>query len=289
MKRFVIIGLMFWMGLSAPVLCLGKYEALRESLENFASTHPGNISITFVDLTNSRKVAIAEDRVFNPASVIKVPVMVEVYSQIHRNRLSLDDRIVLRKQDKISGSGVLQYHRVGNSYTVRHLVELMITLSDNTATKILIERVGKQNINRSMQKLGLTQTVIGNSNLLEAEGLNFSTPGDMASLLTKIYRGQVISEEASREMLAVLGRQHVKWGIPRYLPSQTRVANKTGTLSYVKNDSGIVFFEDRPYVISVFTSKLENRPFGKTWVAEISRIIYDWRAGEVESEYSYVP
>ena len=288
MKSLGFLFGIIWIGLGISVFASEKYESLRQTLENFAYTHPGNISISFEDLTNNHKVAIAEDRLFNPASVIKVPVMVEVYRQVVQRKLSLDDRIVMRRSDKISGSGTLQYQRAGNSYTVRQLVEQMITISDNTATYMLIERVGKENINRTMRELGLKNTMIGSSDLLKAEVLNFSTPGDMTTLLTKIYRGQVINRWASEEMLAVMGRQHVKWGIPKYLPSQVRVANKTGTLAYVKNDAGIVFLDNRPYVISVFTSKAPARPFGTTWVAQISRIVYDWRMGEAESEYGYV-
>jgi beta-lactamase class A len=288
MKSLAFLFGVCWIGLALTVSGAEKYESLRQSLENFAYTHPGNISISFTDLTNNRKVAIAEDRLFNPASVIKVPVMVEVYNQVYQHKLSLDDHLVLRKSDKIAGSGSLQFQKTGNAYSIRTLVELMITLSDNTATHMLIERVGKENINRTMREIGLKNTLIGNSDLLKAEGLNFSTPGDMTLLLTKIYHGHVVSRLASDDMLAVMGRQHVKWGIPKYLPSQVRVANKTGTLAYVKNDTGIVFVDDRPYVISVFTSKAPTRPFGTTWVAQISRIVYDWRMGDSESEYGYV-
>ncbi|NBV41194.1 serine hydrolase, partial [bacterium] len=216
------------------------YESLKQSLEEFAYTHPGNISVSFTDLTNNRKISIAEDRLFNPASVIKVPVMVEVFNQAQRGRLSLGDELVLRASDKISGSGMLQYQPVGGRYTIRTLLELMITHSDNTATRMLIEHVGKESINKTMREIGLRNTVIGNSDLLKAEGLNFSTPGDMNTLLTKIYRGQVISRAASDEMLEIMARQHVKWGIPKYLPNQLKIANKTGTLAYVKNDAGIV-------------------------------------------------
>ena len=89
-------------------------------------------------------------------------------------------------------------------------------MSDNTATKMLIDHVGKHRINRTMKSLGLKNTIIGNSDLLKAEGLNFSTPGDMAALLTRIYHGRVVSRSASRQMLEIMGRQHVRWGIPSF-------------------------------------------------------------------------
>lgn len=73
-----------------------------------------------------------------------------------------------------------------------------------------------------------------------------------------------------------MARQHHKWGIPKYLPVGLRIANKTGTLNYVKNDSGIVFFEGRPYVLSVFTTKKDPSAFGRMWVPQVSRIVYEW-------------
>ncbi len=285
---YLVIGCMVSISLTTAPIGAERYESLKQALEDFAYTHPGNISVSFTDLTNNRKIAIAEDRLFNPASVIKVPVMVEVYNQIAHRKLALSDQLVMKQSDKISGSGYLQYQKTGNAYTIRTLVELMITNSDNTATRMLIERVGKVNVNRTMRELGLRNTIIGSSDLLSAEGLNYSTPGDMNILLTKIYHGQVVNRAASDEMLDIMARQHNKWGIPKYLPTQLRIANKTGTLAYVKNDAGIVFLGNRPYVISVFTSKAPNRSFGVTWVAQISRIVYDWRLGEPETDLSYV-
>ncbi|NDC83600.1 serine hydrolase [bacterium] len=287
MKSWFFFVLFLLVFRATPILSINDYESLHQIIENFAFTHPGNISVSFTDLTNDRTVSVAPDRLFNPASVIKVAVMVEVYRQVALKRLSLDDKIVMHQRDKVGGSGTLQFQRSGGSYSVRYLVEQMITISDNTATYLLINRVGKANINRTMRRLGLRSTMIGEANLLKAEGINFSTAGDMGLLFTRIYHKDVISKEASDEMLAILGRQHVKWGIPKYLPVAVRVANKTGTLAYVKNDAGIVFLEGRPYVLSVFTSKAESRPFATTWVAQISRLVFDWRTGEGKG-YGYV-
>lgn len=288
MKGWLLLFFSGFFSLFGVVFGQAQYDLLHSSLQTFVQTRPGVISVSFVDLRNNQRVSIAEDRLFNPASVIKVPVMVEVFKQVSHLRFSLDDRLTLKASDKVGGAGSLQYHRVGGAYTIRYLVEEMVTHSDNTATKMLIEYVGKENINRTMRSLGLVNTKIGNSNLLKAEGLNFSTAGDMALLFSKIFYGQVVSPEVSKEMTAVMLRQKVKWGIPKYLPSDVRVANKTGTLAYVKNDTGIVFFENNPYVISVFTSKLEDKPFSTMWVAEISRIVYDWKVGKSNFVSSYV-
>ncbi len=277
MRLFFTLVVALFLGLPcSTIFGIDRFGALRGAIEDFVFTHPGYISVSFVDLRTDRKVAVAEDRLYNPASVIKIPVMVEVYRQISVGKMTLDDQLVLRQADKLSGSGALQYHQVGNRYSVRQLLELMITQSDNTATRMLIESVGKENINATMRQMGLKNTVIRTSNLLRAEGLNFSTAGDMTILMAKIFKGTAINPEVSKEMLATLGRQQIKWGIPRFLPSYVKVANKTGTLAHIKNDTGIVLLETRPYVVSVFTSKAADRPFDTLWVAQLSRLIFDW-------------
>ncbi len=269
-----IVGGLF---LSAAVTSAKEtYVSLQQSLENFAETHNGVIGVSFTDLTTNHHIGVQDDVKFNPASVIKVPVMVEVFRQVLDGRLSLQDKLPMTRSDVMGGSGFLFRQKVGTSYTIRYLTEIMITHSDNTATKMLIEHLGAENINKTMRELGLKDTVIGTSNLLRAEGLNYSSPRDMNMLLTQIYRGTILNAERCQEMVDIMARQHNKWGIPKYLPVSLRIANKTGTLNYVKNDSGIVFFEERPYVLTVFTTKKEASAFGRTWVSQVSRIVYEW-------------
>ena len=252
------------------------YVSLQASLENFAQSHNGVISVSFTDLTTNKHIGVQDDIKFNPASVIKVPVMVEVFRQVLDGRISLQDKLRMRRTDVIGGSGFLYTQKVGRTYTIRYLTEIMITHSDNTATKMLIDHLGARNINKTMRELGLKDTVIGSSNLLRAEGLNYSSPRDMNMLLAQIYHGNILSRDRCQEMMSIMTRQHHKWGIPKYLPGSLRIANKTGTLNYVKNDSGIVFFEGRPYVLSVFTTKKDPNAFGLMWVPQVSRIVYEW-------------
>jgi beta-lactamase class A len=252
------------------------YVSLQQSLENFAQSHNGVIGVSFTDLTTNHHIGVQDDIRINPASVIKVPVMVEVFRQVLDGRISLQDKLEMKRSDVMGGSGFLFRQKVGSSYTIRYLTEIMITHSDNTATKLLIDHLGAARINKTMRDLGLKDTVIGTSNLLRAEGLNYSSPRDMNMLLTQIYRGSILDADRCHEMVDIMSRQHHKWGIPKYLPGTLRIANKTGTLNYVKNDSGIVFFEGRPYVLSVFTTKKEAKAFGKTWIPQVSRIVYDW-------------
>lgn len=274
-RRAVTVGLfvLMWAGLTYSD---NDYAALQRSLESFANNHNGVIAVSFTDLTTNHHIGIQDDTKFNPASVIKVPVMVEVFRQVLDGRLSLQDKLRMTREDVIGGSGILFREQLGKSYTIRYLTEIMITHSDNTATKMLIDHLGAHNINRTMRELGLKDTVIGTSNLLRAEGLNYSSARDMNLLLTHIYRGNILTRGQCQEMVDIMARQHHKWGIPKYLPGGLRIANKTGTLNYVRNDAGIVFFEGRPYVLSVFTTKKDPKNFVATWVPQVSRIVYEW-------------
>jgi beta-lactamase class A len=275
-RLLVCVFVLLWGGAFTEVLAKETYISLQESLENFAHTHNGVISVSFTDLTTNHHIGIQDDVKFNPASVIKVPVMVEVFRQVMDGRISLNDKLTMKRSDVMGGSGFLFLQKLGTAYSIRYLTEIMITHSDNTATKMLIEHLGADNINKTMRELGLKDTVIGTSNLLRAEGLNYSSSRDMNMLLTQIYRGNILSPDRCHEMVEIMARQHHKWGIPKYLPPNLRIANKTGTLNYVKNDSGIVFFEGRPYVLSVFTTKKDPKSFGKMWVPQVSRIVYEW-------------
>lgn len=269
---WILLGCCVWGGLSEA----SPTESLKTLLEEFVFTHPAQMSISYTDLTTLDHIGIAENRLYNPASVIKLPVMVAVYEQLYLGKLTLDDRLVLTNDMRVGGAGVIQFQPTGAQFSIRHLVNLMITQSDNTATKLLMERVGVSNINRLMKERGLRHTVVGATNLLRAEGLNYSSSRDMNHLLVQLYRGEVFTPELSQEMMGILLRQQVKWGIPKHLPSSVRVANKTGTLDHIKNDVGIVLVDHNPYAVSVFTQRIPNRLFGTGWIAQLSRLIYDW-------------
>jgi beta-lactamase class A len=153
----------------------------------------------------------------------------------------------------------------------------MITESDNTATKILIDRLGRQNINKTIASLGLKNTYIGTAFLLDADNLNYSTPKDMALLLHKLYNLQVINPQASQRMLEVLIRQKHRWGIPKFLPQNIIIANKTGALSGVRNDAAIVFYKDKPYILSIFSNNVSSNLQGNYIVRTISWEIFNWK------------
>jgi len=239
---------------------------------------PGAIfGIAVKDLVTGEKILLNSDVPFLPASVIKIPVMVEVYHQVALGKLSMQEPLILKSYYKLPGSGNLQYLKDGSPFTIERLVDLMITDSDNTATHMLIARLGSQNINRYMRQLGLKKTIIKDYTLIEkSPGLcNISSPDDMLHLLELMYKKQLISARVSTEMLSIMKRQHHRWGIPRFLPAHVIIANKTGSMDHVRNDVGIIFDQKHPYIVVIFSKKIPPKVNGSILVGFISKIIYE--------------
>jgi len=236
----------------------------------------GVVGYCLTDITTGDSIGQRDDERVNPASVIKVPVMVAVYMAAAQGRLNLSDQIVLTPAHKIWGAGPLHAQKNGRRFPITYLVECMIHFSDNTATKMLIDHVGKSRINQYMIQLGLQKTVIGTSDLLNAYGLNYSTPRDMNLLYAKMAKGRIVSPQVSREMLFILSAQKYRWGIPKSVSKDVLVANKTGTLNGVKHDSGIVFVKNKPYALSVFTTEFKSVFTAMKLISKISELSYHW-------------
>src|SRR5205823_3825167 len=161
--------------------------------------------------------------------------------------------------------------------TLRDLATIMIAVSDNSAANILIDRVGMENVNALMDSLGLPHTRLRRKMMdvkAAAEGReNISTPAEMMSLLEQLYRGKVLNKELTEDFFKVLST-HEESFIPRDLPEGLKIANKAGELEGVRNDSGIVFVEKRPYVICTMTTYLRRERDGEEAIRRISRETY---------------
>ena len=237
----------------------------------------GIVGFSIKDLSTNEQFSSNGNQIFNPASVIKVPVMVEAFHQAAQGKLSLDEDLTLHQENKIPGSGSLQWSHAGNVFSIKRLIYLMITDSDNTATNMLIHRLGMGNINAYMHHIGLRHTVIKDPTLLVKKPghFNLSTPNDMLSLLEKMYKGLLVNPDSSAAMLAIMKEQKHKWGISRFLPVSVVVANKTGSLDYVRNDIGIIYDGDKPYIVSIFSKHLPSNRYGSVMVGALSRVIFE--------------
>jgi beta-lactamase class A len=196
--------------------------------------------------------------------------------------LDLGGKIVFKESDKVGGSGVLQWMRPGKAYTLRNLCRLMIVLSDNTATRMLVDHIGQKRINNYLAGVGLPHTVVMDPTMLReppASGINQTTPAEMAYLIVQIKEGHGFSKKSSAEMLSYMKNQRYRWGIWRGVAPGTMVADKTGNLERIFNDAGLVYTRSGNYVLSVFTQGLKKRP-ARELINQISRIAYEEYTGE---------
>lgn len=260
----------------------------------------GRVGVVAKNLATGERVVVNGDWLFPTASIIKVPILVEFFGKVHEGLLTPDQPVALLDSLKRPGSGVLQFLRGGQSLKLLDVATLMIILSDNTATNYVIDRLASthdaqlESVNRRMRLIGLRHTKLLNKlysyatkkNTEEARrfGIGVSTPADMALLMERIARKEVISKDASESMVKIMRNQQDIQMAARNLPFQHDstlwIANKTGSLDEVKNDVGIVSSMEGTYVYAIFCD--ESKDLGEqvdnsasVAVARISRLLYD--------------
>jgi beta-lactamase class A len=217
------------------------------------------------------------DRRFHAASTIKVPILIAAYRQVERGALSLDDRYRLRDEDRVPGSGVLGTLHAGLNLTVADLLYLMITVSDNTATNLIIDRVGMDVVNATMRSLGMTDSVLGRRILgrLPAAGdpENWAAPQDFAVAVEAIVSGQAASAESCQRMRETLEQQGEIRRISRFIPDGTdaRWGSKPGDLAGVVNDVGFVTSDRGTLSLAVFCEDLPNLDVAERTIGVIAR------------------
>lgn len=220
----------------------------------------GTVSLYAKNLDTGAEYGIRADEKVRTASTIKLPVMVECYKAVADGRAAWNTELTLRDEDKVSGSGVLFEFSNNAKIFLRDAMHLMIVVSDNTATNLILDKLSANAVNKTMDELGLPGTrsmrkVRGDGNKLKDPtgwsdaglkeenrkyGLGSSTPREMVRLLEMLEQGKVVSPAASKEMLEVLKRQQLRDGIAR-TTGELPVASKTGSLDRLRSDVGIVY------------------------------------------------
>lgn len=213
----------------------------------------GKVWIYAKNLDTGKDYGLRSDEQVRTASTIKLPIMTEVFRQVAEGKIAWTDEIVISKQNKVGGSGILGEFTDGSKIDLRTATNLMIVLSDNTATNIVLDKVTSNAVNDHMAKLGLKDTLslrkVGGGGDAKAYdeplnklfGIGRSSPKDMVRLLEMLERGEVVSKEASAEMIAILRRQQYKDGIGRNALDTVPVASKSGSLDRLRSDVGIVY------------------------------------------------
>jgi beta-lactamase class A len=279
---------------------------LQKQIEEAIAAADAHMGVAMLHLEKGDEINIAAGELFPMASVLKIPVLVEAARQMDAGNFTLDDRWELTVAEKNLGSGVLTFFDDGLLPTVRDLLTLMIIISDNTATDMLINRLGKEKIVQGMRELGLQeihlpltireifesilpsadptqdpyQVAIENQEFTPPEDAvgyaktaqnNTSTPRDMTKLLQLVYTGRAASREATDEVLRILLKQTLNDRLPRFLPPGTRVAHKTGTLSGFRNDAGILYVDDDQHVAVTVFSEWDSKAVKDDQAAERQR------------------
>lgn len=238
----------------------------------------GLVSMYYRPLDGGCALLHNENKPMIAASVIKIPIMVEAFRQFEAGLLSPDAIHVLREEEKMPSCGALNRMHAGLEVSLRDLVELMIVLSDNTATNILIDLLGIENVNATMQSYGLTRSALRRKLFDRAGHLagieNTVTAREMGMLLEKMYAGELVSERASREMLEILQNQKLNGKMPFYLkPRGVACAHKTGEDDGITHDVGIVFTR-KPFVLCMLSNETDVPAFERI-IQETARELAD--------------
>ena len=255
------------------------WHKLAAKIEQIDEQLDGVMGVAIEDLTNGDHYFLREDEVFAQASSIKLTVLANLYLQTQQGKIKLSDLYTVQSTDLVADSDIMNGLTPGvTRVTLRDLATMVVAVSDNSAANVLIDRVGMANVNAMLDSLGLTHTRLRRKMMdLEAakQGReNVSTPREMMTLLGAIYRGKLLNKELTEEFFKVLSTNKRSW-LPNELPPDVRVANKEGSLEAVRNDSGIVFVEGRPYVICVMTAFLRNERLGEEAISQVS--LETWR------------
>jgi beta-lactamase class A len=255
---------------------MGLETAIRHVLDQAR----GRIGVAVAELPNGAVTEINGDETFRAASVIKVPILYELFRKSETRRLDLDQVHAVSERNICTGSGVIRTLHRPLQLTLKDLAILMIIVSDNSATNELIDVAEIDDVNSTMKSLALHRTVLRRKMLGDAGGDvpfdkdNVSSPRDLVTLLKDIYTAGHLSRQSCDSILEVMKLQQLTNKIPRYLPSNLSIANKTGTVKGVSNDAGILFLE-RPIAMAVMCMDLEHSAYGSDVIASIGRVVYD--------------
>ncbi len=270
-----------------PELPAQEASALQTQLQAIASQHHGKVTLFAENLQSHVSVAIAPDEPVQTASVIKLAILYEALEQVRDGKTHLADRLTLDKADQVQGSGVLLFFDTPLPLTLKDALTLMIVMSDNTATNLVIDHLGLANINARSASLGLKNTYLykkiftpnAPGVVMPADqprfGLGKTTAREMATLMTKFVSCDLGTPAMSQDTklcaaaLQMLHSQFYREGIPRYLdtlPGATgdSIANKTGALNAVRNDVAAISTKSGMIVISIFTYDNADQ----TWTAD---------------------
>ena len=262
------------------------WKKLEARVEEIATRLDGVMGVAILDLTDGRILLRNADRVFPAASSIKIAILLELYRQDQearagaKEKAKLDDIYTFDPKDLVEDSQIMVGLTPGvTRVTNRDLAQFMVAVSDNAGANILIDRVGKDNVNATLRGLGLSKTMLRRKMMDIAAARrgdeNVATPQEMVRLLEEIYKEKALNKEATAALIKQLSTKKQSY-IPRELPENVQVANKPGELEAVRTDSGIVFVPNRPFAISVMTAYDRDEKAAVNAISEVALEAYHY-------------
>jgi beta-lactamase class A len=261
-----------------------EWDRMTEELASNAARHPGRVSIVLKDLRTQRSWSYHPDDLFPAASLIKVPVMIAAFYKISAGELSLKDRLMLRRQTRVGGSGSLKWRPDGTRLTVEELLIHMINESDNTATAMMIDALGLGYVQQQFPRMGLLYTGIYPEGMSIKGGRvaheNYTTAREMTMLLESIYRGEAVDKYSSSVMLDILKKpKAVASRLAKGLPVGWEIAHKTGLLRMACHDSAIFFTPHGDYAMTVLTGQNRSYQEAKDFITHLGHVTFRYYTG----------
>tara|TARA_Y100001960_G_scaffold46902_3_gene47359 strand:+ start:7072 stop:7977 length:906 start_codon:yes stop_codon:yes gene_type:complete len=281
-------------------------------IESLVSQINGQIGIAALNFENDKSIYLNENSTFFMASVFKIPLLITLYKHVDLGKIDMQQRVTLSSDLKTGGSGVLRELNPGIEPTLYDLAMLMIIISDNTATDILYNMIGKDNINSFMKENNLLKTVTPMScdnllsslagieppkkadyqdlariidgnyippvdcSALDENKSNVSTPFEMVELLKMLTVGNILSKSSTNEVLSILKSQKLKSIIPHYIPKDIQIAHKTGGVYSVRCDVGTVWGPKGAYAVAIMGKDITDEPDIDNKLAKISLSIFEY-------------
>lgn len=251
---------------------------MKEKINAYLQKLPTEISVSMsVENLKGKKLFVHNEQAKVPsASVIKIPIMIELMEQAHSGKINLGEKYILNSEDKTGGSGIIANEQDGIMYTIEELCREMIRVSDNTATNILIKKVGMENINARLEQLGAIQTRL-NRVMMDTEAVkqgreNWVNTLEINELLRKIYANEVASPQLCNLMINILKKCEDNTTIPRNLPKELTIAHKTGGLPYVRGDAAIIYTE-KPIILSIFVQGFKTTEEAEKIIGDLAALV----------------
>jgi beta-lactamase class A len=242
------------------------------SQEKYAKVKP---HCWFIDLDNGNYVNFNGDTSLSAASTIKIPVLVAFFEELDAGRIYLDEMLTMDEEIITGGSGSMQYQKPGTQFSALEAATKMIVISDNTATDMLVRRLGgKEVLNKRFKEWGLTRTEI-NNHLPDLEGTNTTSPKDLVELLARVERGDLLRVRSRDRLLGIMKKTRTQTLLPQGLEQGAMIFHKTGDIGTILGDAGIIDIPTgKRYIGAVFAERSYNDVMGRMIIQDFSRIVY---------------